>query len=324
VTGAKSSAALRERQPPEGALPALGPAPAPGSHPRASQSAAVLLALFALYFIWGSTYLAIRVALPFFPPLQLAGLRFVAAGSLLYGLLRLRGEVPPTRLQWRNSLWIGTLLVASNAFVCTAEQWVSTGISAVLLASVPLWVALFATFFGNAPTRGELIGLGVGLCGVAILNLGGELRARPAGAALLVCSTICWAFGSIWSRRLSLPRGLMASAAQMLCGGTVLLCVSFASGDRLRGLPPLWPALAFAHLIVFGSMVGYSAYLFLLSRVRPAAAISYAYVNPIVAVALGAIFLDEKVAPNALLALALILGGVGLVTLTRQRPASAG
>jgi drug/metabolite transporter (DMT)-like permease len=317
--GGKGSAALREPGPPEGAPPT----PVAGSASGGSLPATVLLALFALYFIWGSTYLVIRVALPFFPPLQLTGLRFVAAGGLLYSWLRLRGEAPPTRVHWRNSLWVGTLLVTSNACVCIAEQWVSSGIAAVVIASVPLWVALFATFFGNAPTRGELVGLAVGLCGVVLLNLGGELRGSPAGAAVLVCSTVCWAFGSIWSRRLSLPRGLMASAAQMLCGGAVILCVSFAAGDRLRALPPLWPALALAYLTVAGSMVGYSAYLFLLSRLRPAAATSYAYVNPVVAVALGVLFLGEKVTPTALLALVLILAGVGLVTLMRKRPTSA-
>ncbi|GAC1347914.1 MAG: drug/metabolite exporter YedA [Myxococcales bacterium] len=314
------SAARPLPAPPEGAPPTDPPErPAP----RRGPAGAVLVALGSLYLIWGSTYLVIRVALPFFPPLQLAGLRFVGAGGLLYAILRLRGEAPPTRLQWRNSLWVGTLLVASNAFVCIAEQWVSSGIAAVLIASVPLWVALFATFFGNAPTRGELAGLAVGLCGVVLLNLGGELRGSPAGAAVLVCSTVSWAFGSIWSRRLALPRGLMASAAQMLCGGCVVLAVSFVRGDRLRALPPLVPALALAYLIVFGSMVGYSAYLFLLSRLRPAAATSYAYVNPVVAVALGALFAGEKAAPTALAALALILCGVGLVTLLRKKPARA-
>lgn len=319
MSPAEGSAARTLSGPPEGAAP---PSP-PLIAPRPRLPGTVLLALFALYFIWGSTYLVIRVALPFFPPLQLAGLRFVGAGGLLYAFLRARGEGPPTRLQWRNSLLIGTLLVASNAFVCIAEQWVSSGIAAVLIASVPLWVALFATFAGNAPTRGESAGLALGLCGVVLLNLGGELRASPAGAAVLVCSTVCWASGSIWSRRLSLPRGLMASAAQMLCGGGVVLAISFAAGDRLRALPPLGPALALAYLIVFGSMVGYSAYLFLLARLRPAAATSYAYVNPVVAVGLGALFAGEQVAPTALAALALILGGVGLVTLLRKRSAGA-
>jgi drug/metabolite transporter (DMT)-like permease len=278
----------------------------------------VFAALGSLYLIWGSTFLAIRVALEGFPPLLLTGLRFLCAGSVLYCVLRLRGHARPTLLQWRSSLLVGALLVSSNACVVVAEQWVSSGVAAVAIASVPLWVALFAGLWDRWPTRKEWIGLGIGLVGVALLQWGGELSASPAGAAVLTAATVAWALGSIWSRRLPLPEGLMASAAQMAAGGAVLFIASLARGERFSAVPG-WRALAaFAYLVTFGSLIGYSAYSYLLGKVRPALATSYAYVNPIVAVGLGAGLAHEAVAPGALGALALILGGVGLLAFQRS------
>ena len=145
----------------------------------------VLLALGSLYVIWGSTFLGIRIALEGFPPLMLAGLRFAIAGGATYAWVRARGVPPPTRTQWRSSLIVGTLLTCANACVVIAEQWVSSGVAAVAIASVPLWVALIAGLFGRWPSSGEWLGLAVGLAGVAILQTGGDLRASPAGAAVL-------------------------------------------------------------------------------------------------------------------------------------------
>ena len=281
-----------------------------------SDRARVLVCLAALYVIWGSTFLCIRVALATFPPLLMAGLRFVAAGGLLFAVLQARGHALPTAREWRSSLLIGTLLVCANGCVAVAEQWVSSGVAAVAIASVPLWAALFAGLWGRWPSSKEWIGLGIGLAGVAFLQSGGELQASHAGAAVLTLSTVSWALGSIWSRRLALPKGLIASAAQMLSGGVVLLAFSLLRGDRLGPLA-LGPLAAFAYLVVFGSIVGYSAYGYLLGHVRPALATSYAYVNPVVAVGLGAGLAHERIAPSALGALALILGGVALVALQR-------
>ena len=148
----------------------------------------VLLALGSLYVIWGSTFLAIRIALQGYPPLLLAGLRFVIAGAVTYAWARARGAPPPMRTEWRSSLIVGTLLVCANACVVIAEQWVSSGVAAVAIASVPLWVALFAGLFGRWPSQGEWVGLAVGLAGVALLQTGGDLRATPAGAAVLTVS----------------------------------------------------------------------------------------------------------------------------------------
>ncbi|HTO95808.1 MAG TPA: drug/metabolite exporter YedA [Myxococcales bacterium] len=279
----------------------------------------ILLALGALYLIWGSTFLGIRVALEGYPPLLLAGLRFIIAGSATYAWARWRGAPPPTWAQWRSSAVVGTLLVCANACVVIAEQWVSSGVAAVAIASVPLWVALFAGLFGRWPSGGEWLGLAIGLAGVALLQTGGDLRASPAGALVLTVSCASWALGSIWSRRLPLPAGLLGSGAQMLAGGTLLFGFALLHGERLpAALPPARATLALGYLIVAGSMVGYSAYQFLLSRVRPTLAASYAYVNPVVAVGLGAAIAGETVAPRAVGALALILGGMAMLALRRQ------
>ncbi len=284
-----------------------------------SDRSRILLALGSLYLIWGSTFLAIRVALEGYPPLLLAGLRFVVAGAVTYAWARLRGAPGPSRAEWRSSLIVGTLLVCANACVVIAEQWVSSGVAAVAIASVPLWVALFAGLFGRWPSRGEWIGLGIGLAGVVILQTGGDLRASPGGALVLTVSCASWALGSILSRRMPLPRGLMASAAQMLAGGTVLFAFALLHGERFpAAMPPARATLALGYLIVAGSIVGYSAYQYLLTRVRPTLAASYAYVNPVVAVGLGAAVAGESVAPRAVGALALILSGVAMLALRRQ------
>jgi len=285
--------------------------------------ARVVLALAALYLIWGSTFLAIRIALGGIPPLMIAGARYVIAGALLYFYARARGLPHPTRVQWRSALIVGTLLVVGNACVVVAEQWVSSGLAAVTLASMPLWIALVAGLFGKWPTGGEWTGLAIGLFGVAVLQTAGDLRASPAGALMLVLSCATWSLGSILGSRLPLPRGLMSSAAQMVVGGAVVLAVSALRGERLTAVPPLSALAALAYLIVFGSIIAYTAYQFLLTTVRPALAASYAYVNPLVAVVLGAIVFGEQVAPRAIFALILILGGVALLALRSSSAARA-
>ena len=277
----------------------------------------VVAALLALYFIWGSTYLGIRLALPGFPPLMMSGLRFVVAGGLFYVLLRLRGLQNPTRTQWFAALRIGTLLILGNGLVVVAEQWVSSGVAAVAIASVPLWSVLFAGLWGRWPGKGEWIGLIVGLAGVALLQSGGELRASPAGAVVLVLSAITWSLGSMWSTRLPLPAGPMAAATEMLTGGTVILVAALLRGERMTAIPDAQALGAFAYLVVFGSIVAYTAYAFLLARVRPALATSYAYVSPVIAVFLGAIVAAEQVTAAAVGALALILGGVAIIAVQR-------
>ena len=283
-------------------------------------SAGTLLALLAIYLIWGSTYLAIRVALEGFPPLLMAGVRFTLAGIALYTVLRARGAATPTRRQWAASALIGgLLLIGGNGGVVIAEQWVASGLAALGIATVPLWTALFAGLWGSWPRRSDWLALGLGFVGVVLLNLEGDLRASPVGAVALLAAAMSWAFGSVLSPRLSLPSGLMASAAQMLCAGGLFLVLSVGLGERLAALPGPRPVLALLYLVVFGALVAFSAYTYLLPRVRPAVAASYAYVNPIVAVALGVGIAGERVTGFALVAMCIILASVALLAFGKER-----
>ena len=276
--------------------------------------------MFALYVIWGSTYLGIRVALESYPPFLLAGFRFAIAGLLMLGALRVRGAAMPTARQWRNAAVTGILLLGfGNGLVCYAEQSVSSGISAVAVASMPLFAAVFTGLYGEWPTRRETIGLLIGFVGVIILNLGSGLSASHVGAAALIIAAAAWAFGSVWSRRQDMPAGPMNTSAQMLCGSVALLLVGFLGGEKLPPHPSFHATMAAAYLIVFGSLVAFSAYLYVLKHARPALATSYAYVNPPVAVLFGVVLLGEKVGPYDLVGMAIILIGVGTITLTRQR-----
>lgn len=274
----------------------------------------VVLALLAVYVVWGSTYLAIRIALEGFPPFLMAGLRFLLAGGVLYLVLRLRGAPAPRRQQWGSAALVGgLLLLGGNGGVVMAEQWVASGLTALGVATVALWSTIFAGLWGQWPRRLEWVGLAVGFAGVALLNLEGNLRASPAGAVALLVATMSWALGSMWSRHLDLPAGLMASAAQMLAGGGLLLLASVTIGEKVPRAVPARPLLALAYLVVFGSWVGFSAYLYLLRRVRPAVATSYAYVNPVIAMTLGVAFAGERVTLTEWVAMPVILGGVALV-----------
>lgn len=280
----------------------------------------VALALASVYLVWGSTYLAIRVGLEGYPPFLMGGLRFLAAGLLLYAFLRWRGEAAPTPAQWRNATLMGLLMMLlGNGLVNVAEQSVSSGLAAVAVASMPLWAGLFGALRGLRSTAREWLGLGIGFLGVLWLNAGSEISASPVGLVALLLAPIAWAFGSVWSRGRDLPPPFMSSAAQMLCGSVAMLALGLALGERIEQVPPLEATLAVGYLAAFGSIVGFGAYVWLLQHVRPALATSYAYVNPPIALLLGAVLLNEQVGLQALAAMGLILTGVGLVTWTRAR-----
>jgi drug/metabolite transporter (DMT)-like permease len=278
----------------------------------------VVLALLAIYVIWGSTYLGIRFALEGFPPFLMAGLRFILAGAGMYVFLRGRGAPAPSRTEWRGAALAGCLLlVGGNGGVTFAQQWVSSGLAALVVATVPLWAALFSGLFGRWPRRLEWAGLALGFGGIVLLNLESDLRANLLGTVVLFLAPVCWAFGSVWSRHLPLPSGLMSAAAQMVVGSIVLLAAGLALGERIDTVPGERPLLALAYLVVFGSIIAFSAYVFLLGRVRPALATSYAYVNPIVAVGLGVGLAGERITGSGVLAMLAILAGVVLVAWKR-------
>lgn len=272
--------------------------------------------LIALYFIWGSTFLGMKFAIESFPPFMMASIRFLFAGGFLYSVLRMRGEPHPSLAQWGGAAVVGTMLLSvGNAGVAYAQQWVDTGAAAMVIATVPIWVVLFSCLFGEWPHKWEWLGIALGLLGVVILNLDGNMRASPLGATILLIAAVSWALGSVWGKRLPMPASGMSSATQMLAGGAVLALVSAIQGERMTAMPTLHAMLALAYLVVFGSFVAYSAYLYLLKTVRPALATSYAFVNPLVALVLGAWLAGEHIGFYEIVAMAVILLGVLLVLL---------
>lgn len=281
----------------------------------------IILALAAVYVIWGSTYLAIRYSLIDFPPFIMAGSRFVIAGLALGTFALLRGSALPTWRQWRNSFFLGFLLfVIGNGGVVFAEQWIVSSLAALAVASMPIFATIFGFFFGRELTRLDLVAVFIGFTGVAILNhdagMGDFLH--PAALAL-VLAPMCWAFGSVAARSLDLPKGLMMSAAQMLGGGILLLGVSFGAGES-------WPQeigwiamSAWLYQIVFGSLIAFSAYLFLLHNVRPAVATSYAFVNPPLAVLFGVWLAGESVDAWGYVGMVVIVSAVVLIQVQRTK-----
>ena len=289
--------------------------------PASASRLRVVLALLAVYIIWGSTYLAIRYTLTSFPPFLMAGSRFVIAGSLMLLIARARGQALPTARQWRNAALVGALLlVTGNGVVVFAEQWVSSTMTALMLATMPIWTALLAGLWGRWPARLEWVGLALGFAGIVLLNLEGNLRANPLGAAAMLFAAISWSLGSALGRRVDLPVGLMGSGAEMLSAGLMLALISLALGERMTTLPSPVALAAYLYLIVFGSIVAFSAYGFLLEHTRPALSTSFAYVNPVVAVLLGVGLAGEQISAPGLLGMAVILAAVVLVI----RPRSAG
>ncbi len=279
----------------------------------------VIIALVTLYLSWSSTYLAIRISLESFPPFFTAGSRYMLVGAGMYAYLRRKGYSSPTRRQWLSSLAIGAfLLLGGTGGVVFAEQWVGSGIAALVVATTPLWTVLFAGIWRQWPQRAEWIGLVLGLAGIVLLNIEGDLRAFPAGAALLLLSAASWSFGSVLSLRVPLPSGMMASAAQMFAGGTLVLGIGFLSGEGIPAHPSLRSVGALVYLAVFGSLLGYTAYTYLLKNVRPSLATSYSYVNPVLAVMLGAWFAGEKITMFTVAAMLIILAGVVLVILGQR------
>src|SRR3989442_3508133 len=287
------------------------PVAVPGTPVTVRDRLLIILSLLSLYFVWGGTYLGIRIALQSFPPFILAGVRQLSAGILLYIFLRIRKNAPPTRSQWLAAILVGgLLLVIGNGGVGFAEQWVSSGLAALALGAIPLWTALFSGLFGRWPTRIEWFGLGLGFSGLVLLNLENGLHANPIGAIVLLIAPMSWALGSILSQHLPSPKGLMASASQMLAGGVLLFVVGFATGEHMTSMPGPRPLAAMAYLIIGGSLVAFSAYGYLLRHVRPALATSYAYVNPLVGVGLGVAVAGEQITMIRLLAMLTVFSRV--------------
>lgn len=292
-----------------------------------------LLSAFAsVYFIWGSTYLGIRIAIESIPPFLMAGTRFIIAGSLLYLWGRLRGSERPTSLHWRSAAIVGLmLLLIGNGGLSWSEQLIPSGIAALIVAVSPLWFILLEWMQGGIrPSAGVLLGLFLGTFGIVVLidpaDLVGGVDVNILGAVVLLGASICWAVGSLYSRRASLPPlPSLANGMEMLAGGIALLVVSAISGELNNfhiSTVTHRSLLGVAYLIVFGSIVGFSSYVWLLRATTPARASTYAYVNPIVAVFIGWLAADEPLHPRVVIAAVLIIAAVAAITTLGTRKSS--
>lgn len=294
----------------------------------------VWLGLLTLYLVWGSTYLGIAIAIRSIPPFAMAAGRYLLAGSILVAVVALRRRPlrQPTAGEWRDSLVVGALLAAGgNGLVSWGEQTVPTGIAALLVGLVPAWAAVIdRTGFGERLPRLVGIGIGVGFLGVAILAwpFGGVLAFDPVGLGAVLVAPILWALGTVYAaRRAHLPSdGFLASALQMLLGGLVLVAMAAASGEIGRLDPRAISStslLALGYLTIAGSLLGYSTFAWLLRHAPVSTVATYAYVNPVVAVALGVLVLGERLEPRTLLAGAVIVVGVAIIVRGRRTSAAA-
>ena len=291
--------------------------------PYKNQTFLIIAALFCTYFIWGSTYLALRFGIESFPPFLLVGVRFTLAGIILYAVMRYLGAPNPTQKQWLGAMVVGILLPAfGNGTVTYVQLTVSSTVAALAISTAPIWMAIFSSIYGHKITRQEWLGIAVGFVGIAILNFGGSFNAAAGhgnlvSAFLLIFAAASWSLGSVLGKHLgtiqAMPQGLMGAACQMLTGGLIMMAASAMHGDTWPQhiSTKSWGALFF--LVVLGSLVTYSAYMYLLKTVRPLVASSNTFVNPIVAFAVGIWFANETVTSIEYAALAVILVGVFLV-----------
>jgi drug/metabolite transporter (DMT)-like permease len=292
----------------------------------------LILAFGLLYVVWGSTYFAIRIAVRSSPPFALAGARFLVAGALPIGVMRLRGASWPSARQWRNAAIAGgCLMLGGNGLVSWAEQTVSSSLAALLIAVTPLWFVLLEALRprGTRPSARGVLGLGLGFVGVAWLigpqGMRKDLGSPPLfGIGLVMLACASWAFGSLFAKHSDKPASaLMTSSLQMVCGGAELLALSLLAGESTQlaaaSAPPAEAWLALAYLIVAGSWLGFGSYVWLLGRVSPEKLSTYAYVNPLVAVLLGVMFLDEPWSARLFGPALLILLGVLIVQLPAAR-----
>jgi drug/metabolite transporter (DMT)-like permease len=307
--------------------------PAAGYPPQAGGSkrnrTRILLAFGAVYFLWGSTYLAIRYSVETIPPFLMGATRFLVAGVILYAVARWRGADAPTRSEWRNAAITGLLMLSfGNGSVIWAEQTLPSGIAALIVAAVPLWIVLVDWLRprGVRPRGVMFVGVGIGLAGIAILvgpraEVGrGEIDKVAAGVLML--GSLCWAIGSIVTRRAERPRSaLVFTALQMIVAGVAFSIMAIMFGEpRSFALSAVsvQSLVGWLYLIVFGSLIGYTAYIYLLGAVSAAKAATYAYVNPVIAVLLGWAFANERIGPRTLVAAAVILAGVAIITATQS------
>jgi len=294
---------------------------APAHFTQAPASKGLILAcLAAVYIVWGTTYFALKVGVQTVAPYFLVGTRFVAAGVLLLAWLKVRGDAWPTLRQWGNSAILGFLMLALGiGNVTVAEKWVSSGAAVALISTLPLAIALWSGVFEKWPNRAQWLAIIIGLIGTLIMVAGADLRASPLGTGLILLSTACWSLGTVLSRRIDVPQGAMGFAAEMFAGGAICLVMSLISGEAwaIPTTPSAW--WAWSYLVVFGSLIAFSAYRVLVERASPTLASTYAYVNPPVAMLVGWWLGGESFSRNVFIGLPIVLGAVAWHTWTQLR-----
>jgi drug/metabolite transporter (DMT)-like permease len=286
----------------------------------------ILACLAATWLIWGSTYLAIKWALISLPPFFQMGTRFLVAGALLMAWMRLARHVPwPTRMQWRHAFWVGALMLGGGmGGTAYAEQSVESGLVVAFIAVVPIMIAAFNTVWKVYPSGLEATGIAVGLIGVLMLTQGAGFRASPQGLFAIALACISWSVGSVMSqRRWKLAPGAAGFASEMICGGCTLMLMSLLAGEPAT-VAANWPfhpkaLLAWAYLVLFGSLMAFNAYMVLLARASAGLASSYTFVNPVIALLLGVLLAGEVVTGFEWWSAAVILLGVILLMMRHWR-----
>lgn len=294
-----------------------------------------MIAFAALYLIWGSTYLGILLAIRTIPPFLMAGARFFLAGLIMYAVARMKGAARPAISTWKSAAIVGgCLLLCGNGAVTISEQWVPTGLAALLVATVPIDVALLGWFSGTAPRPtplvmlglvGGFIGVGV-LAGPALTHARGQAGSHSGlGMIILLLGSLIWSAGSLYSRNASHSSSLiLAAGQQMICGGLLLGLAAVLLGERhgfdIRSVSQA-STVAFVYLVLVGAIIGYTAYFYLLRHCDPAKVATYAYVNPVVAIVLGTLFAGERLNLRTLIGAGLIIGSVALVIGAQQMKA---
>lgn len=276
--------------------------------------------LAATWFIWGSTYLAIKFALVSFPPFLQNGTRFLLAGSLLLVWARWRGHAMPTLVQWRNALVVGALMLAANVGgVAYAEQTLASGLVVAFIAIVPALITIASLPFGIRPTRMEVIGIALGFSGVLLLVRGDAFTSSPVGVFAIITAAVGWSTGSVLSQHvLRLAPASAGFASAMLCAGGVLMTLSILTGETFKWPPQPSAVAAWLYLSLFGSVLAYSAFMTLLANTRPALATSNSFVNPVIAMLLGVSWGGEMVTRQEWLAVGIIVLGVTVLVLNRR------
>lgn len=297
--------------------------------PRGPAQLKLVVAFFLIYFIWGSTYLAIRYAIETIPPFMMAGVRFSTAGLLLYTFMRLTGAPNPTLRQWLNLAIVGTFLfLGGNGLVVWAEQFITSGLAALLVSMLPLWLIMLDWLWagGPPPTWKGSIGIFLGFIGVVVLIDPVQITATDidlTGALVVVFASLLWATGSIYSKKFTQPKSIFMSAAcQMFGGGLALLLTALITGE-FSDFEPVAISLvslsAFTYLVFFGSIVAISSYVWLLQNASAASVSTYAFVNPAVAILLGWLIADEEINAHIITGAVIILAGVVLVISAQNR-----